>query len=127
MKSLTAFFAILIGLMVATPAFGDDQKKAQKNLNHLTAMAKDFTSRTVVNLSVSQSLNVPRANLVQQRSDTGLNYGSLFLAGELVKSGATMPDISAKLKAGKKIGEIANEQHVNWKQIAEDAKKLNAA
>jgi hypothetical protein len=127
MKSLTGFLAILIALMVALPAFGDDQQKAQKELNQITAMARDFTGRTVVNQSISQALNMPRATLVQQRADTGLNYGSLFLAGELVKSGATMPDISAKLKAGKTIGEIANEQHVNWKQIAEDAKKLNAA
>ena len=39
----------------------------------------------------------------------------------------TMPDIAAQLKNGKKITEIANGRNVNWKQIADDAKKLNAA
>src|SRR5207302_2223647 len=86
-----------------------------------------FTGRTLVNLSISHVLNVRRATLVQQRTEMGLNYGSLFLAGELVKNGATMPEIAVQIKAGKKIVEIANEQHANWKQIAEDAKKANAA
>src|SRR6266496_3843239 len=109
MRRITRFLASVIARAVALPAFADDRQKAHKELNQITAMATDFTGRTVVNLSISQALHVPRATLVQQRNDMGLNYGSLFLAGELVKSGATMPDISANLKAGKKIGEIANE------------------
>lgn len=127
MKSPTRFLVFLIAMIVALPAFGDDQQKAQKELNQITAMARDFTGRTVVNLTMSQTLSVPRATLVQQRTDMGLNYGSLFLAGDLVKNGATMPDIAAQLKNGKKITEIANGRNVNWKQIANDAKKLNAA
>jgi hypothetical protein len=128
MKSPTRFLVFLIALIAAAlPAFGDDQQKAQKELNQITAMARDFTRRTVVNLTMSQTLSVPRATLVQQRTDTGLNYGSLFLAGELVKNGATMPDIAAQLKNGKKITEIANGRNVNWKQIVDDAKKLNSA
>ena len=127
MKSPTRFLVFLTALIAALPAFGDDQQKAQKELNQITAMARDFTGRTLVNLSISQALNVPRATLVQQRTDMGLNYGSLFLAGELVKNGTTMPDIAAQLKSGKKITEIANGRNVNWKQIADDAKKMNAA
>jgi len=127
MKSPTRFLVFLIAVIAALPAFGDDQQKAQKELNQITAMARDFTGRAVVNLTMSQTLSVPRATLVQQRTDTGLNYGSVFLAGELVKNGATMPDIAAQLKNGKKITEIANGRNVNWKQIADDAKKLNAA
>jgi len=127
MKSQTRFLVILIALVVALPAFGDDQQKAQKELNQITAMARDFTGRTVVNLTMSQTLGVPRPTLVQQRTDTGLNYGSLFLAGELVKNGTTMPDIAAQLKTGKKIGDIANAQNVSWKRIADDGKKFNTA
>jgi len=60
MKSPTRFLVFLTALIVALPAFGDDQQKAQKELNQITAMARDFTGRTVVNLTMSQTLSVPR-------------------------------------------------------------------
>ena len=119
--------ACLVALLIAIPALANDQQKAQKELNKVTALARDFTGRTVVNLSMSQTMNVPRMTLVQERVETGLNYGSLFLAYELVKSGATMADISAQLKAGKKITDVANDHHADWKAMAEAAKKFNGA
>jgi hypothetical protein len=89
-------------------------------------MARDFTGRTAVNLSMSQTFNVSRSSLVQERRETGLNYGSLLLAHEvIIKSGATMQDIAAQLKAGKKIADIANDRHADWKAIADDEKKFN--
>jgi hypothetical protein len=124
MKS-TRLLVWVVALVFAMPALANDQQKAQKELNKVTALARDLTGRTVVNLSMSQTLNVPRMTLVQQRVDTGLNYGSLFLASELIKSGAAMPDIAAQLKAGKKITDIANDRHADWKTIAEDTKKFN--
>lgn len=123
LRLVVCFLAVLI----AVPAIANDQQKAQKELNKVTALARDFTGRTVVNLTMSQTLKVPRTTLVEERSDTGLNYGSLFLASELVKTGATMPDIAAQLKSGKKITDIANDRHADWKAIAEAAKKFNAA
>lgn len=121
----TRVLVCLAAVLISVPAVANDQQKAQKELNKVTALARDFTGRTVVNLSMSQTLNVPRTTLVQERADTGLNYGSLFLASELVKSGATMPDIAAQLKAGKKVTDVANDRHADWKAIAEDAKKFN--
>jgi hypothetical protein len=114
-------------MTIAIPAFANDQEKAQKELNKVTALARDFTGRTVINLTMSETFNVPRVTLVKQRGETGLNYGSLFLASQLIKGGATMQDLSAQLKAGKKIGDIANDRHVDWKATAEDAKKFNGA
>lgn len=119
--------ACLAALLLAIPAVANDQQKTQKELNKVTALARDFTGRTVINLSMSQTFNVPRTGLVQERIETGLNYGSLFLASELVKSGAAMADISSQLKAGKKITDIANDRHADWKAIADDAKKFNGA
>lgn len=124
MRSLT-FFAYPLALLLSVSAFANDQQKAQKEMVKVTAMARDFTGRTAVNLSMSQTFNVPRNTLVQERRDSGLNYGSLLLAHELIKNGATMQDITAQLKAGKKIGDIANERHADWKAVAEDAKKFN--
>jgi hypothetical protein len=127
MNRATRFVIFFIVLMIALPAFSDDQQKAQKELNRLTAMATDFTGRRTVNLTLSQGLGVPRAKLVEARAQTGLNYGSLFLAEKLAKNGVTMEDIAAKLKIGKSVADVANEQHVDWKQVAADAKKLNEA
>jgi hypothetical protein len=90
-------------------------------------MATDFTGRRAVNVAMSQQLNVPRPKLVEARGQTGLSYGSLFLAEELVKNGMTMDDIAAQLKAGKQIGDLANEHHLDWKQVMADAKKANEA
>lgn len=117
-----------LALLLATSAFafGDDQQKAIKELSKVTAMASDGTGRTVVNQSMAEMLNAKRPDLVIERRNTGLNYGSLFIAHALTAAGAKMDDVATQLKAGKKIQDLANEQHANWKQIADDAKKLNA-
>jgi hypothetical protein len=127
MKCATRFLIVVIALITALPSFGDDQQKPQKELNKITAMATDFTGRRAVNLTISEVTSVPRSKLVEERNLTGLNYGSLFLAEELAKNGTTIPEIAEKLKSGKSIGDVANEQHVDWKQMASEAKKLNAA
>jgi len=127
MNRATRFVIFFVALIIALPAFSDDQQKAQKELTKLTAMATDFTGRRAVNIAISQQLNVPRAKLVEARGQTGLSYGSLFLAEELVKNGVTMDDIAAQLKTGKPIGDLANERHLDWKQVMADAKKANVA
>jgi hypothetical protein len=119
------FLAILLALAVTFPAFADDQQKAQKEINKITAMATDGTGRRMVSMAMSDTFNVKRPDLVQERRDTQMNYGSLFAAHELINSGAKMSDIAAQLKAGKNILQIADERHANWKQLALDAKKLN--
>jgi hypothetical protein len=108
------------------PAFGDDQQKADKQLHKITALATDATGRRVVSVTVADTLAAKRPDLVLERRTMNMNYGDLFIAHVLVKSGTKMDDIAAQLKAGKKMGQIASEQHADWKQIAADAKKLNA-
>jgi hypothetical protein len=122
----TSLLVFALALLLSLPALANDQQKAQKELNQITAMARDLTARNIVNLTLSQTVNVSRVDLAKQRLETGLNYGSLFLAHELIKGGATLPDISTQLKAGKKIQDIANDRHVDWKAIASDAKKFNS-
>jgi len=103
----------------------DEQQKAHKTLNKLTAMAIDPAGKRAVSLAMSQYLSIPRSELVQRRHAVNLNYGDLFVAYELVKSGAKLDDIAAQLKGGKTVWQAADEQHADWKQIANDAKKLN--
>lgn len=126
MNPLIRSCAILLVLAAAVPAFSDDQDKANKELTKVSAMAWDGVGRSVINRAVADQTGTKRLDLVAQRQKLQLNYGSMFLVLELVKSGAKMDDIAAQLKAGKRIGEIAKEQHPDWKAITADAKKLNA-
>jgi hypothetical protein len=124
MKRLSYLSIALLALTIAIPAFGDDQQKAEKQLHKITAMATDATGRRVVSVTVADTLEAKRPDLVVERRTMNLNYGDLFIAHVLVKSGTKMEDIAAQLKAGKKTSQIAGEQHADWKQIAADAKKL---
>jgi hypothetical protein len=126
MKRPGFLFATFLALILAIPAYGDDQQKAEKQLNKLTAMATDATGRRVVSATVAGALAAKRPDLVQERRSMNLNYGDLYVAHVLVKGGAKMDDIAAQLKAGKKMRQIANDQHADWKQLAADSKKLNS-
>ena|SRR5579871_3903026 len=125
MKSVTRFLIVLVAIAVALPALADDQEKAQKEIKKISAIATDANMRSIVNASMSDALSVKRLDLVKERHDLNLNYGGLFLAHQLTAGGAKMEDISAQLKAGKNIFDIANDQHANWKQVNDAAKKLN--
>jgi hypothetical protein len=126
MKRLAHLSIALFLFTVAIPSFGDDQQKAEKLLHKISAMATDGTGRRVVNMTVADALAARRINLVIERRIMNLNYGDLFVAHELVKSGAKLQEIADQLKAQRNIGQIANEQHADWKQIVADAKKLNS-
>jgi hypothetical protein len=119
-----SLFAVLV--LISLPAWSDDQQKAQKLLTKVSAMATDLSAKRVVSMAVSDTLAVNRMDLVKQRAAMAINYGDVFLAYELVKNGAKPDDLTAQLKAGKNIWQIASDQHADWKQIASDAKKLNS-
>jgi hypothetical protein len=121
-----AFLVMAIVLMCGLAVLADDQQKAEKEIRKINAMAWDSTARAVVNKSVSEMLKIPRSQLVEERRELELNYGSLFLAHELSPNGAGLKDIAASLKGGKSIIQISNEGNANWKQIAANAKKLNS-
>jgi hypothetical protein len=125
MNRMVRFSAMLLVLIAALPAFSDDQDKTTKELAKVTAMTVDSTGRTVVNRAMADVSGAKRTDLVEQRQTLNVNYGSLFIVQELLKSGAKMDDIAAQFKAGKTITQVANDQHANWKQMAADAKKLN--
>jgi hypothetical protein len=126
MRSLVRFLVIVLAMAVALPLWGDDQQKAEKELNRITALASDGVGRTVVNQSMAQYFNAKRPDLVLERRDTGLNYGQLFVMRTLVAAGAKQEEIAASLKAGKNISQIASEHQLNWKELNNEAKKLNA-
>src|ERR1700674_5570997 len=91
----------LLSLLIPLFAAADDQQKAHKLLNKVTAMATDPSGKRSVSLAMSQYLSVTRAELVQRRQAMNLNYGDLFLAYQLVKTGTKIDELAAKMKAGK--------------------------
>jgi len=125
MNRYVKFLIVLCTLTLAASAFADDQQKAEKELHKITAMATDPTGRRVVSITVADTLEAKRTDLVLERRAMNINYGDLFIAHILEKSGAKMADIAAQLKTGQNIRQIASAQHLDWKQMTLDAKKLN--
>jgi hypothetical protein len=107
-------------------AASDEQQKAHKILSKVTAMAIDPAGKRAVSLAMSQHLSVARAELAQRRQAMNVNYGELFIVCELVKSGMKMDDFAARVKTGKTVWQIADEEHADWKQIGNEAKKLSS-
>jgi len=125
MNHFSWLLSLLFLVTTSLAASGDDRQKAEKQVRKITAMATDKTGRRMVSMSIADSLKLLRPNLVEERRRIGLDYGSFFVARELVARGVTMTDIALELSAGKTIWQIGDEQRVDWKQIAADAKKLN--
>jgi hypothetical protein len=126
MKYASRLTLLAIVLSLSFTVRADDQQKAQKQVNKITAMAADLTGRRAVNQSMADQFGVKRADLVRERREHNWNYGSLFVIHQLMGSGAKLDDIAERLKAGKNLYDIANEFHADWKQIGVDAKKLNS-
>jgi hypothetical protein len=89
-------------------------------------MATDSTGKRAVSEAVSFTVSAPRQELAMRRRAMDLNYGEIFLAYQLMKSGTSMDEIEVQLKSGKNIWQIANERQANWKQVASEAKKANS-
>ncbi len=125
MLLLARSLAVVLSLGIPLAAFAEDHQKAEKQARRIAAMTADETAKRLVSMSMADHFKVLRAGLVEERRNTGMDYGSLFVAHELIVNGASMADIASALKAGKNIWQFGEEQHANWKQIAGDTKKMN--
>jgi hypothetical protein len=125
MQLLVRSLAVALSVGISLAAFGEDHQNAEKQARRITAMTADVTGRRMVSMSMADHFKVLRADLVGERRSTGIDYGSLFVAHELIANGASMVKITSALKSGKNIWQLGDEQHTNWKQIAGDAKKMN--
>ena len=125
LRSLARVAISVVFAIYAMSAFGSDQQKAEKRLHRVSAMAMDSIPRAIVNQTMAEAVHAKRIELLRQRHAMNLNYGSLFIAHQLVAAGTPMLDIAVQLESGKNILMIANEHHANWKLIADAAKQLN--
>jgi hypothetical protein len=125
MRCLVRTLPFLLLLLIPLLAAADDQQKAHKIVNRVTAMAMDPSGKRAVSLAMSQQFSVPRVELVKRRQAANVNYGDLFVAYELMKSGAKPDDLTARMKTGQTVWQLAEEQHADWKQIENEAKKLS--
>jgi len=126
MTRFSNFLALILVVVTALPASASDQDKAKKELDKITAMATDPTGRRIVNLSMADVLNVKRFDLLMERRNNEINYGSLFLMHQLMLSGGNPQDVAQKLKNGKTIYQVADENHPDWKKVYDQAKTLNS-
>ena len=126
MSDFAWLLSLLLSVTISAVASGDDRQKAEKQVRKITAMATDRIGRRMVSMSIADTLKIPRPDLVEERCRIGLDYGSFFIAHELVAIGVKMTDIVSALSSGKTIWQIGDEQHANWNQIAADAKKQNS-
>jgi len=126
MSDFAWLLSLLLCVTISAVASGDDRQKAEKQVRKITAMATDKIGRRMVSMSIADTLKIPRPDLVEERCKIGLDYGSFFIAHELVAIGVKMTDIVSALSSGKTIWQIGDEQHANWNQIAADAKKQNS-
>src|ERR1700694_2326067 len=110
MKSLVHAFSLVLLLLAALPAVSDDQQKAQKLLNKVTAMASDASGRRAVSLAISGAVSASRPELARIRHMMNLNYGDVFLVYYLAKSGSTLDEICGQIKRGQTVWEIPNER-----------------
>ena len=116
---------VVIFLLLGVGAFADDQDKAEKQIRMMTAMSRDDTARSIISRTFADVFKIQRQQLVAERKSVGLNYGGLFLAHELLQSGARMEQIANELHSRKSMLEITKASHADWKHIAAEAKKMN--
>jgi hypothetical protein len=107
----------LIFLLFGVGAFADDQEKAEKQIRMMTAMSRDDTARSIISRTFADVFKIQRQQLVAERKSLGLNYGGLFLAHELLQSGARMEQITNELHSRKSMLEITRASHADWKHI----------
>jgi hypothetical protein len=118
--------SLLLILLLASVAVADDQQKAQKVLDKISAMASDPTGKRAVSLAVSNTISVPRPEIVRIRQFMNINYGDTLLTYLLVQGGIKIEDVMAQAKLGKSLAQVANDQHADWKQILSNARKANS-
>ena len=88
-------------------------------------MATDGTGRRAVSVTLADALGVRRLDLLMERRVINLNYGDLLIAHALVNN-MRQDGRHCRPTEDQGLGDIANEQHADWKQIAADAKKLSS-
>jgi hypothetical protein len=115
----------ILCVFLVLPALADDQQKLKKQVNKMTALATDPVGRRIVNMTMADALKMERTALVLERRQLNLNYGSIFIVHALAAAGNRMEDISIQLKSGKNVFQLGDEFNADWKQITEQAKKLN--
>lgn len=125
MGPLTFFVVTVLAVTVSLPLTADDQQKTEKQTQKIAAMATDSNARRTVSMTIADVLGVTRSELLRERRRTGLNYGALFVAHQLMADGTTITYIDTQMKTGKTIWQIAIARGANWKKIASEAKKVN--
>jgi hypothetical protein len=123
MSRIAWFLSLLVLVAYTQAARSDDRQKAERQVRKIAAMATDKIGRQMVSMALADTFKMSRPEMVKERCRMSLDYGSFFVAHQLLADGMSPAAIEAELKAGKSVWQIADTGHANWKKIAADAKK----
>ena len=125
MRGRVAALLLVLIAFTSCAVAASEREKAEKQINRISAMAADLTGRRLVNLSMSQLLSVPRADLIAERRRHNLSYGTLFLFRQIAPNDQLFRELVLQLKQGKSPYNVADTANADWKAISNQAKKLN--
>ncbi len=72
------YLAILLLAPSVIRAHADDQEKAERQINMMTALSRDEIVRSIVSRTFADVFKVARSQLLAERRALGLNYGARF-------------------------------------------------
>ena len=125
MKQTTISRLILaLSLCSGTSLFADEASDLTKSVTAMDAADKSPAAQAKAVDHVCKELRVPREKLDEQRKQTGLGTGSLFIANTLAKeTGKPFEEIVAAHRNGKGWGLIAKENGVKLGPLVSQAKR----
>lgn len=106
------------------PKMTREERHLDKEAWRIDREASDPAGEDRVLTRLSDDLGLSKETLKQQKEQSGLSYGNLFIANSLAKSSDTTFDqITAERKSGKGWGQIANSHNIRLGEVVSGAKR----
>lgn len=106
------------------PKMTREERRLEKEARRIDREASDPAGEERVLTRLSGDLGVSTQTLKQQREQSKLSYGNLFIANSLAKSsGTTFSQIAAERESGNGWGKIAKDHNLKLGEVVSGAKK----
>lgn len=107
-----------------SPKMTREERRLEKEAKRIDREASDPAGEERVLTRLSGDLGVSTQTLKQQREQSKLSYGNLFIANSLAKSSNTsFSQIAAERESGKGWGKIAKDHNLKLGDVVSGAKK----
>src|SRR5262245_15087025 len=127
MKNIRFLLGVLL-IFIAATARADEVVILEQKARNFDRWSTRPDGRDRVLTEVSRDTGVPRATLAEQRRQTGLGYGGLFIANSLASAtGRSFDEIAALKASGHGWGWIAKQYNVKLGPIVSRARHVDNA